>query len=92
MYRNHVQLIGCLAKDPERRQVRGSGSNFTVLPVATQQSWKAAKDEWQAKTEWHRWEVRAKLAREIVSLLRCSIEFGLQRTRDFLHDFRTPSR
>jgi len=51
---NHVQLIGFLGKDPEKRQVRGNGTNFTVLSVATQQSWKDSNDEWQARTEWHR--------------------------------------
>jgi single-strand DNA-binding protein len=54
MYLNHVQLIGFLGKDPEKRQVRGNGANFTVLSVATQQSWKDSNDEWQARTEWHR--------------------------------------
>jgi len=54
MYLNHVQLIGFLGKDPEKRQVRGNGTNFTVLSVATQQSWKNTDDEWQSKTEWHR--------------------------------------
>jgi len=54
MYLNHVQLIGFLGKDPEKRQVRGNGANFTVLSVATQQSWKDSQDEWQSKTEWHR--------------------------------------
>jgi single-stranded DNA-binding protein len=34
---NHVQLIGFLGKDPEKRQVRGNGANFAVLSVATQQ-------------------------------------------------------
>src|SRR5271163_3693840 len=54
MYLNHVQLIGFLGKDPVKRQVRGNGANFTVLSVATQQSWKDSNDEWQSKTEWHR--------------------------------------
>jgi len=54
MYLNHVQLIGFLGKDPEKRQVRGNGANFTVLSVATQQSWKDSNEEWQSKTEWHR--------------------------------------
>jgi single-strand DNA-binding protein len=54
MYLNHVQLIGFLGKDPEKRQVRGNGTTFTVLSVATQQSWKDSNDEWQARTEWHR--------------------------------------
>jgi len=47
-------IIGFLGKDPEKRQVRGNGDTFTVLSVATQQSWKDANDEWQSKTEWHR--------------------------------------
>ena len=54
MYLNHVQLIGFLGKDPEKRQVRGNGASFAVLSVATQQSWKDSNDEWQSKTEWHR--------------------------------------
>lgn len=54
MYLNHIQLIGFLGKDPEKRQVRGNATNFTVLSVATQQSWKDSNDEWQARTEWHR--------------------------------------
>src|SRR5204863_10109992 len=48
------QLIGFLRTDPEKRQVRGNGANFTVLSVATQQSWKDSNDESQARTEWHR--------------------------------------
>jgi single stranded DNA-binding protein len=54
MYLNHVQLIGFLGKDPEKRQVLGNGDTFTVLSVATQRSWKDSNDEWQSKTEWHR--------------------------------------
>jgi len=34
----HVQLIGFLGKDPDKRQVRDNGANFAVLSVATQQS------------------------------------------------------
>jgi single-strand DNA-binding protein len=54
MYLNSVQLIGFIGKDPERRQVRGNGTSFTVLSVATQRSWKDTQDEWHSKTEWHR--------------------------------------
>ena len=32
MYLNHVQLIGFLGKDPEKRQVRGNGANFRFCP------------------------------------------------------------
>jgi single-strand DNA-binding protein len=70
MYLNHVQLIGFLGKDPEKRQVRGNGANFTVLSVATQQSWKDSKDEWQARTEWHRVVAFNRLGESIADTLR----------------------
>jgi len=65
----HVQLIGFLGKDPEQKQVRGNGANFTVLSVATQQSWKDSNDEWQSKTEWHRVVAFNRLGESIVSTL-----------------------
>ena len=49
MYLNHVQLIGFLGNDPEKRQVRDNGANFAGLSVATQQSWKDGNDEWPSK-------------------------------------------
>ncbi len=70
MYLNHVQLIGFLGKDPEKRQVRGNGANFTVLSVATQQSWKDSNDEWQSKTEWHRVVAFNRLGESIADTLR----------------------
>jgi single stranded DNA-binding protein len=70
MYLNHVQLIGFLGKDPEKRQVRGNGSNFTVLSVATQQSWKDSNEEWQARTEWHRVVAFNRLGESIAETLR----------------------
>jgi single-strand DNA-binding protein len=54
MYLNSIQIIGFVGQDPERRQVKGSGSSYTVLSVATQRSWKDAQDGWHSKTEWHR--------------------------------------
>jgi single-strand DNA-binding protein len=66
---NHVQLIGFLGKDPEKRQVRGNGANFTVLSVATQQSWKDSNDEWQSKTEWHRVVAFNRLSESIADTL-----------------------
>jgi single-strand DNA-binding protein len=69
MYLNHVQLIGFLGKDPEKRQVRGNGTNFTVLSVATQQSWKDSNDEWQSKTEWHRVVAFNRLSESIAGTL-----------------------
>ncbi len=70
MYLNHVQLIGFLGKDPEKRQVRGNGVTFAVLSVATQQSWKDSNDEWQSKTEWHRVVAFNRLGDSIADTLR----------------------
>jgi len=69
MYLNHVQLIGFLGKDPEKRQVRGNGATYAVLSVATQQSWKDTNDEWQSKTEWHRVVVFNRLAEAVAETL-----------------------
>jgi single stranded DNA-binding protein len=66
----HVQLIGFLGKDPEKRQVRGKGTNFTVLSVATQQSWEDSNDEWMSKTEWHRVAAFNRLGESIAQSLR----------------------
>jgi len=51
---NSVQIVGFIGKDPERREVRGTGAEFTVLSVATQRSWKTADEEWTSKVDWHR--------------------------------------
>jgi single-strand DNA-binding protein len=57
MYRNSVQLIGFVGKDPERRQRHNSQDcnpvAYLVFSVATQQSWKEAAGAWQKRTEWH---------------------------------------
>ena len=54
MYLNSVTIVGFVGADPEQRQSRNNGANFTILSVATQRSWKNAQDEWSSKTEWHR--------------------------------------
>ena len=54
MYSNSATIVGFVGADPEQRQARNNGAKFTVLPVATQRSWKNAQDEWSSKTEWHR--------------------------------------
>jgi single-strand DNA-binding protein len=54
MYLNSVTLVGFVGADPEQRQAKASSAKFTVFSVATQRSWKNARDEWTSKTEWHR--------------------------------------
>jgi single-strand DNA-binding protein len=52
MQKNSVELIGFLGKDAEVKQ--SNNSNFTLLSVATKESWKN-KDtgEYDSRTEWH---------------------------------------
>jgi single-strand DNA-binding protein len=52
MQKNSVELIGYLGRDAEVKQA--NNSNFTLLNVATKESWKN-KDtgEYDSRTEWH---------------------------------------
>jgi len=70
MYLNSIQIIGFLGKDPERRQARANGANFTVLSVATQRSWKNAQGEWRSKTEWHRIVAWSSLGERVAAAMR----------------------
>ena len=70
-YLNSVTLIGFVGADPEQRQARRNGSNFTVLSVATQRSWKNPEDEWVSKTEWHRISIfRPRLAEYVATTIK----------------------
>ena len=52
MQKNSVELIGFLGKNAEVKQ--SDNSNFTLLSVATKESWKNKETgEWQSRTEWH---------------------------------------
>jgi len=70
-YLNSVSLIGFVGSDPEQRQTRNNGSKFAVFSLATQRSWKNAKDEWSSKVEWHRICVfRPRLAEYVLSKIK----------------------
>jgi len=49
---NKVTLIGRLGKDPEVR-ILETGTNIAKFSLATDESFKNKKDEWQTLTEWH---------------------------------------
>ena len=49
---NKVTLIDRLGKDPEVR-ILETGTNIAKFPLATDESFKNKKDEWQTQTEWH---------------------------------------
>ena len=43
MYKNAVNLIGFLGKDAEVKAAQDNSTNFTVLSLATKESWKKNK-------------------------------------------------
>jgi single-strand DNA-binding protein len=52
MQKNSVELVGFLGKDAEVKQ--SDNSNFTLLSVATKESWKnKGTGEYDSRTEWH---------------------------------------
>jgi single-strand DNA-binding protein len=53
MYQNRATLIGFLGKDAEKRNTKND-IPYTVLSLATKDSWKDRNGEWQSRTEWHR--------------------------------------
>jgi single-strand DNA-binding protein len=53
MYLNKVTLMGYLARDAESR-TSGDGRPYTVLELATKESWKDRTGEWQSHSEEHR--------------------------------------
>jgi single-strand DNA-binding protein len=62
MYKNAVNLIGFVGKDAEVKAAKDNGTNFTVLSLATKESWRNKQtNEWASRTEWHRILVFGKL-------------------------------
>jgi single-strand DNA-binding protein len=69
MQKNSVELIGFLGKDAEVKQ--SNNSNFTLLSVATKESWKNKQTgEWQSRTEWHQVIAAGKLGEYAATLLK----------------------
>lgn len=54
MFKNTVDLIGFLGKNAEVKATNDRSTNFTVLSLATKESWKNRDTgEWESRTEWH---------------------------------------
>jgi single-strand DNA-binding protein len=52
---NRVTLLGFLGRDAEVRRTHTNDTPFTVLSLATNQSWKDAKTgEYKSSVTWHR--------------------------------------
>ena len=54
MFKNTVDLIGFVGKNAEVKVASDSSTNFTVLSLATKESWRNRETgEWESRTEWH---------------------------------------
>ena len=59
---NHVQILGNLGSDPERRHAHHGDGTFVTFPVATNHRWKDPEGTAHETTEWHRVVVNGPLA------------------------------
>ena len=64
---NKVILIGRLGQNAEAKTTQNN-KEFVVLNIATQESWKNDKGDYENRTEWHRvyaWRNLSKFARTL---------------------------
>ena len=53
MHFNRLTLIGFLGRDAEKR-FTSNKTPYTILSIATKNSWKDSNGDWRERTEWHR--------------------------------------
>src|SRR5215475_12523877 len=61
MYLNQLTIFGFTGQDADFHYTR-NGTAVTTFSVATKESWKNDKGEWQSRTDWHRLVTFGKLA------------------------------
>ena len=64
---NKITLIGRLGQNAEAKTTQNN-KDYVVLNIATQESWKNDKGEYETRTEWHRvyaWSNLSKFARTL---------------------------
>ena len=64
---NKVILIGRLGQNAEAKTAQNN-REYVVLNIATQESWKNDKGEYETRTEWHRvyaWQGLSRFARTL---------------------------
>jgi single-strand DNA-binding protein len=70
---NKIILIGRLGQNAEAKTSHNN-REFVVLNIATQESWKNDKGDYETRTEWHRvfaWSNLSKFARAVVCGIIC---------------------
>ena len=87
MYLNQITIIGFAGQDAELRNT-SNGAALATLSVATKESWKNDKDEWQSRTDWHRVLAFRKLAEYAKTLVKGShlMVQGSLRSREYEKD------
>jgi len=53
MYLNQLTITGFTGRDADLHYTP-NGTAVTTFSVATKESWKNDKGEWQSRTDWHR--------------------------------------
>ncbi len=64
---NKITLIGRLGQNAEAKTAQNN-REYVVLNIATQESWKNDKGDYETRTEWHRvyaWRNLSKFARTL---------------------------
>ena len=80
---NKVILIGRLGQNAEAKTAQNN-REYVVLNIATQESWKNDKGDYETRTEWHRvyaWSNLSKFARTLQTGQLVTIE-GILRYRE----------
>ena len=84
---NKITLIGRLGQNAEAKTAQNN-REFVVLNIATQESWKNDKGDYETRTEWHRvyaWSNLSKFAKTLQKGLLITIE-GTLRYREVEDD------
>jgi single-strand DNA-binding protein len=84
---NKITLIGRLGQNAEAKTAQNN-REFVVLNIATQESWKNDKGEYETRTEWHRvyaWRNLSKFAKALLKGQLITLE-GTLKYRDVEDD------
>ncbi len=84
---NKITLIGRLGQNAEAK-IAQNNREYVVLSIATQESWKNDKGEYETRTEWHRvyaWSNLSKFARTLQKGQLITLE-GTLRYREVTED------
>jgi single-stranded DNA-binding protein len=87
MYMNQLTIIGFTGQDADFHYTP-NGTAVTTLSVATKESWKNDKNEWQSRTDWNRVIVFGELAEYAKTLVKGShlMVQGPLRSREYEKD------